>query len=164
VARDIGTPMTDLDDFSRGKRELPTSVLQQLAKEFFNADFDSAPDLLVKAKNEAKPFGTARPPSIPEMGLTLPKFAGGPYVLKTPLPPLRPPAPKKPGWALSWKTETSYDGKKWHNDSGIIFATEEEAKTYVGMLIEHLRPNFTRVVECEGLPTCHLEGKRLVHT
>jgi hypothetical protein len=78
LARDLGVGVAALDSFSRGEGKLPPEILQALAKEFFGAEYDPTLDLLRHANRQAPTLRGVRPPSVAEMGLTLPTFKGGP--------------------------------------------------------------------------------------
>lgn len=70
LARDLNVPVGDLEDFVDSGRELPMPVLQELAKEFFDAEIDVATGLLRSAnRNEATPMpdaATYPPPYSPK--------------------------------------------------------------------------------------------------
>jgi hypothetical protein len=84
------------------KAQLPEATMQVLASEFFHyAKFDPVADRLVDTRPPPLPFGTARPPSIAEMGIKLPTYTGGPRPLLPPqsATPRKPAKLKPPGFA-----------------------------------------------------------------
>ena len=102
MARDLGLPSSTLEAFAEGKVALPPQVLQALTLELFQgaAVYDPELDLLRSANRAAPRSLGIRPPSVAEMGLTLPKFKGGaPEHAYRPVQPTLPVTKmKRAGW------------------------------------------------------------------
>ena len=83
--------------FCIGSAALPPETLKALALHLFigNTAYDPVDLLRPASRNEPVPMGI-RPPSVTEMGLTLPKFTGGSPPLYPPLP--HKPKAQRPGW------------------------------------------------------------------
>jgi hypothetical protein len=101
IARDLTVGIERLEAFARNQGELPPEVKQQLAREFFNADFDPELDRL-RPQPQPEPVAiTVRPPSFSEMGITVPKIERNPiaHLGRKNAKPTPPARPQRPGWA-----------------------------------------------------------------
>ena len=101
LARDLGIGVMTLEDFAHGRGQLDGARLQALATDLFcgHVMYDPAVDRLRSvSKSKPKPLGII-PPSVSEMGLTLPTFAGGPPPPQTGYGGGAKPKTTRPGWA-----------------------------------------------------------------
>src|SRR3954452_20278355 len=71
IANNIGGSLTDLDNFTRGQGSLKPEVLQLLARELYDSNYDAERDLLVRPRPPAQVLCTAYPPPAAETKLDL---------------------------------------------------------------------------------------------
>jgi hypothetical protein len=100
LARDFGITTEHFLDFANGRRELTDATLGLLAKEFFDAEFDSAANRL-RSKNRMPPTSMGIPP--PRFDPTIPRPHHPP-----PFDPAAPRTAINPGPGLT----KAWDGKR----------------------------------------------------
>jgi hypothetical protein len=98
LARDLNVGIARLEDFARGQGKLPPEILASLAKEFFNADYNSAADRLQSVtKQPPQLMGIAPEPFDPKAHPPAGRNFGGhsPY---SPVKSVPTQKQKRPGW------------------------------------------------------------------